>query len=467
MLTFATEIPLSMQRTADDLLELAKVWLIGSPHRRITRKDLPEPVRGDVVETDYQGQKITIALASENGSELIGFRHTYVDNGNRQWTLELVGNKTINEFWCSVRAYCESLQPIPTLPKSRKPFIVKQILTFGTGMDDGIEVSAKPIILTQSDFEKVISLVMGSRGNRLPIVYISAEEINRYVVDPVKLATKLSGLAHVIVEPSRLFSFNLRDKVNGLNAYAGAVGIYWPGQSGQRQILLPEQFECAEDLASEVVNQVELALINRRPSPTCSWGWLIEVQSRQKIAALKAQGETSFEQFADLYNQEIMAKETRISEAEAEINRLKIENNRLELLSNSRTLLSQGVEVDLYPGERSALLVLILKQSLNNIKPNSRRDHVVRDLLSANEKKQGNVAENLAEAVQKILKGYTSVGKKERRSLEELGFEFISEGNHHKMVFHGDNRYLFTIAKTPSDHRAGLNAASTIKSKLC
>ena len=55
---------------------------------------------------------------------------------------------------------------------------------------------------------------------------------------------------------------------------------------------------------------------------------------------------------------------------------------------------------------------------------------------------------------------------KTRSALTRLGFDLSEDGKHYKAVFHGDPRYMFTLPKTSSDHRAGLNIFSDIKNKL-
>ncbi|MFO1318556.1 MAG: hypothetical protein U1F52_02985 [Burkholderiales bacterium] len=55
-----------------------------------------------------------------------------------------------------------------------------------------------------------------------------------------------------------------------------------------------------------------------------------------------------------------------------------------------------------------------------------------------------------------------SLDQKSKRTLEEMGFELSDDGKHYKIVFQGDDRYSFSLPKSGSDHRGGLNAASDI-----
>ena len=56
--------------------------------------------------------------------------------------------------------------------------------------------------------------------------------------------------------------------------------------------------------------------------------------------------------------------------------------------------------------------------------------------------------------------------QKSIRFYKELGFEVVSEKNHYKIVFKGDEKYWFPISKTPSDGRSGRNLASDIIKRL-
>ncbi|QZS45181.1 hypothetical protein K2F51_06335 [Streptococcus mutans OMZ175] len=58
------------------------------------------------------------------------------------------------------------------------------------------------------------------------------------------------------------------------------------------------------------------------------------------------------------------------------------------------------------------------------------------------------------------------MSKKLRQELQKLGFKITDDGKHYKLVYYEDNRYTFTIAKTPSDSRAGKNNVSIISKKV-
>ena len=50
--------------------------------------------------------------------------------------------------------------------------------------------------------------------------------------------------------------------------------------------------------------------------------------------------------------------------------------------------------------------------------------------------------------------------------LRAVGFEVVSEQNHYKLRFMGNEKYWFTLFKTPSDARSGKNLVSDITKKI-
>jgi hypothetical protein len=87
--------------------------------------------------------------------------------------------------------------------------------------------------------------------------------------------------------------------------------------------------------------------------------------------------------------------------------------------------------------------------------------HVLDAVLAANPSADDEVAA-LRERLKQTLRDSRGMEAKTRRGLEEMGFAISDEGKHYKLVFQGDDRYTFTLPKTGSDHRGGLNAASDI-----
>ena len=67
--------------------------------------------------------------------------------------------------------------------------------------------------------------------------------------------------------------------------------------------------------------------------------------------------------------------------------------------------------------------------------------------------------------MKRLLKAYNGMSSKLRQDLEALGFEIKEDGKHYKVLYNGEQRYIQTMSKTPSDWRTG-KISSTELSKL-
>lgn len=113
----------------------------------------------------------------------------------------------------------------------KPPVLLRQLIAEGKGGKDGeLIVSDTPHFIADTELDKARRIVLGEASQSLPVVYVSSRDSGELPLDPERLAADLAGMAHVIVEPDRAFSFRLRDATRGQNAYAGAVGLGFPGK---------------------------------------------------------------------------------------------------------------------------------------------------------------------------------------------------------------------------------------------
>ena len=65
-----------------------------------------------------------------------------------------------------------------------------------------------------------------------------------------------------------------------------------------------------------------------------------------------------------------------------------------------------------------------------------------------------------------LFKGYKNLTGAMRQELQSLGFEITEAGKHYKLTYRGDQRYMVTVGKTPSDNRSGSNNAALISKTM-
>lgn len=462
MLVWATEFPVAVGSGCGDVLGVAKGTLATSPHSPWQTDSFGDDPTNEIKRLEMGGQVVTVGCVESESGQIAGLQHQWVENAEREWTTEIVGYESEGSTIVSVRLNCNLLRPGLRLPVPKKPYVVRRILEdLGGGDDSGLVVQDLPHRLAEPAVEDAARLVKGTSGVRLPVVYVSAGRFRQPFVDVDELARWLGGMAHVVVEPSRYFSFALARSAGRMNAYGGAVSIYWPSAAATQVRYLPSSFADPEAMQWEIADRVRLALTHIRPASPCTFQYLQELASRAQVERLRAEGSTTVEEFVAAFDSEIRAKDERLSAMERELARLRAELYRHEQSGEaSEGIIARGTEREFYPGELSDAIIFALTHGRNNLLQGGRRAHLVDDVLRAN--KVTEAGPELEAEIKDAFADSGDLGQSQRRTLEDLGFEIEEAGKHWKAVYQGDGRYTFTIAKTSSDHRAGKNLASTI-----
>lgn len=462
MVSFATEFPVSHEHQLVNFLRSVRDWLLGSPHTALSRKDLTGIEASGEWAAQRSNERIQVLSLSANSQEWGAAKYTKSET-ELEWVTTIVFSRSATDSWIAVRVACESRHPAVRLPPAKKPVVVRKLLQDLGGASDGpLLVRSTPHFLENVDIDIAARLISGSAGCRLPIVYVSSEFRGDYIVDSNKLANDLCGMAHVVVEPNRPFSIRLKMEVDSENVYGGTIGVYWPDGGGRRSFFLGREFESPAEIQRAIVDEVRSALANRRPLDRCTWATVQALVSHSTFEALKATGSQEVEKYIEEFDKELRAGAEKLEDAEREIARLLSEVRKYESRAQigSGLALRTGEEQDLYSGELAGIVLDAIKDASTRVGKDSRRAHVLSAILAAND--TSGEAERMREELKDLLRGSKSMGSTVRRGLERLGFTLSEEGKHYKLIFQGDDRYTFTLPKSGSDHRGGLNAASDI-----
>lgn len=467
MINFSTEFPIAANNSVEDVVRAAWEWVVGSPHTKIAKGALAE-ISADSEWSHTTGEEqVSVATASVPQHSIGGLRYVRREHG-LEWTTSIVGLKTSTSHLLSIQVSCITLGTAVLLPTPKKPYFVRQALTkLGGGMDGQIPVADRPFRLDEGEAPIAAALMSGTAANRLPIVYVSAGFDGSYSIDPDEMARFVSGMAHVVVEPSRTFSHSLRILTNARNVYGGTVGVYWPESSARKSYFFSVgESRNARALQVEVAKDIRVALCNRRSITNCTWANLTETLASKRYELLKARGSTELQQYIDAFDGDLAAKAEKLQDAEREFARLNAEVRRLTSASQVAAygLLLPGNEQDLYENESKDIVIDSLEQALRTVKHNSRRQHVLTSILANN--KSSGAKNRIEDELKALLKTYREMDARTRSALARLGFDISDDGKHHKAVYHGDGRYTFIFPKSGSDHRGGRNLASDIVSTL-
>lgn len=463
MLSFATEFSVDADRTTADFLQAMVRWISESPHTSLSAERLLELQQKDEAFVQSCNEQVRSLVSRSTDVDLAGIRYSRHDD-DLEWLTTVVFSRTSSDAWVGIRVECESQHAAARLPSAKKPVVVRTVLESLGGAADGyLLIRDQAHILANTDIDLAAKLIRGEAGCRLPIVYVSAQFQGGHLLDVNRLAADLSGMAHVVVEPNRPFSVRLQLEVDSENVYGGTIGIYWPEGGGRRAFFLGGEYSTPGHLAVAIKDEVRAALLNRRPLARCTWAYVLETASRQAIHSLKASGSKALEDYVKTFDQEIEAKDQRLEDAEREIQRLHNELKKYEARAGATSggLFRPGRERDFYPNEVLGILLDAIEDAATRVPQDSRRQHVLTSIIEAN-KLDDNPLEGRREQLKKLLRGMSTIDGKMRRELEEMGFSISEDGKHFKLIFQGDDRYTYTLPKSGSDWRGGLNAASDI-----
>lgn len=470
MLVWATEFPTGAGNSVEDLLALAVEWLDGSPHHPWFDTDIDWAVPEGTTVYEKDGQVVEVSRAETDNERWGGLRHTYVESGKeREWVAAIVGHENGDGLRVSVRIQCNLLAAGLELPDPKKPYIIRQIIErLGGGRDGGLPIGDEPIHLAEDEVDRAANYIVGKTENDLPVVYVSAGWDGVPAVDPAELSEWLSGMAHVLVEPSRSFSISLAGKVNRANAYGGAVGVYWPRGVAPHDRFLKRDYGSPHEMQQAIASEVRSALTQIQPTSGCTWSHLLDMASRARIEKLREETDSEdVEEYAKVFDAQIEAKNEKIEELESERYRLRSKLQALDAARGGATqggLLEPGEEQEYYPGELKDAVLQALEIARKGLHDDSRRQHLVDDLLEANT--TTGYEDEFTQQLKGSLSTMSDFGGDERRALRDLGFTLEEDRRHVRALFQGDERYAVTIPKTASDHRTGKNLVSSVRNLL-
>lgn len=236
-------------------------WIRNSPHSSLCDSMRSHINTSSSYSVKSNNELFELYYNSENGYGHCGSRHT-VHDSEKIWRTEVVGYKQEDQFNISIRQYCESKNLLLDRPKFKKPYIFNLISQkLGKSHDGDLIVQNKPLTLKPSDVALAASIINGTYNFNLPCVYISLDNHGNYSINPEALAKELYGMAHVVVEPSRYFSFDLQYQTHGRNAYNGAVGIYFPKSKDRLTIILQKLHKDSRSTERYISQKIRDALV--------------------------------------------------------------------------------------------------------------------------------------------------------------------------------------------------------------
>lgn len=464
MVLWSTLMMLKEEVSRDDFYSMVRKWRLGSPHTKLCESDIASSCSDELhVEKDGE-QFIFYALKSA-----LACRYSATE-GTDQWITDLVYAQTELGTMCSITLHFSSSAVSFRRPKMHTPYIVKMILKEGLVKSTGeFEMGGQPKQLQDDDVNLVARLIRGETNAFLPVIYVASEYNGS--VDKVflgRLSAKASGIAHVIVEPSRLYARKIAQITGRLPLPAGSLTVFVRGfangilfrqkHSESRDRQMVRALSTARDIMVRATSSLKLNF----QSVEAAYRALMV---RRKMLKLQEENRQGVE-FAELCDQTVKDLERQVMDRDAEIEELKrkLIRTRDERVEPSCFQLDLGREELLYEEEGVDAILTALQNGVSSLSNHGRYRKII-DIILANNRVSAHKTYVKSTLERILLNGkYTSgrIGA----ALRELGFSLREDGKHFVLSHGKDPSVMVTIAKTPSDTRGIRNEISDLLRQL-
>ena len=465
MLVFSTRLPLKESVTQEICLNMFFTWIIHSPHYSIDKIDYDLSSHKDF---DFCQDNISFSIRhyKDDNVELSACRLENKEE-NFTWQNDCIFVEENNEKYLLIQLNRNRTHYDIDIPRVNKPHIVKLFVESGyCKKDAGLPIVDIPLESDKVYYDKCSNIINGTYHNTMPVVYISCDYWGNTDVDANFLAKILSGTAHVFVERNYETALRLRKDTDSNNVYTGYVGIYFP-QTRNCQKYGIGNYRDDRHMCGEIISSVWNALANGEDATSYSWNQIIALQARQKMLQWKDNNEQTKQELSDYINTfdvekddlrgQIRVLREQLYSACAERDNLK---EALLRTDSNGAFYNIGTETNLYNGEFNDLLFSILTQVKDKYPTESRAYTIIESLLEANPKV--GECEKILSEIKEMCSSMDRLTPSIKDRFNRLGFNLKEdESSHYKFVFH-DDRYMFTVSKTPSDHRSGKNLVAEI-----
>ena len=469
MLLFTTLLDVDDQLTKEAFINLIIKWNNTAKYKSNV---IPDIVWNDESVIRYGDDALWMEIRQYE--DIIAVRHEKIGEGRIIWDTDYVLNLKERKLAIRLdRSYTEEAS-VSTVDFSTPHFITLLIEGGYLKKDGRLPVGREPILISEDKIPFVVSVINEETKCRLPLVVVSKTRRDENPVDVGFLASRLKGVAHVLVLPDKKIGRELKAKCPGRFVDGGCIGVYFPEKKIKHRIYpYRRNFDIDTRLLDRVVHIIVRYCVAHNFKPLYTWQGVsntclardIENQRIERLNAekvLKADKDEAYK-LLEAFDDDQIKLQKQVEELSNANEALLAENqglrNRISINDND-PVIYYGEEEDFFPGEIKDILLSAVKEAVGNCHTGSRRYHVLKDLLD------NNGYEDLLGARQKevknIFKGYKIVNTTMKQRLQELGFEITEDGKHYKLTYYGDNRYFTSVAKTPSDNRTGNNTAGNI-----
>lgn len=497
MLLFSTTLSINPNMTRETFVKLVIKWNRDSTYKH---NIIPDLEWDGSFHARYGNDNLWLAIEEYRPEKIVAVRYEKHEEDGSIWDTDYVMNFNVMKMCIRLeRSY--NADAIGISPKFSTPHFITLLEQKGyLASDDDLPMTREPIYVNDTNIDLLADVINQKRFYRVPVIYVSKLFSNDDPIDVKFLASRVKGVAHVLVLEDTKFGYELRDKCDSKNEFNGATGIYFPSPTIEHKRYLCHTNEGYDDFLMEKIVRTVIQYSNTHTiEPLYTWqgvnnailrdhisvalnekqdadaarkkvendmlellNSLDEEEKRiRKQAAEDAQADAN--KLLDSFDNDLQYMQKRIEDLAHENEILQYENQGLKSkldTINDIPVLHMGDEFEFYPGEIKDLILLVLSESVSGTQDKTRRSDVVKDIIRNNDYQK--TSDQRAEEVKKLLKSYSGMTAPIRQALEDMGFVITEDGKHYKLTYYGDDRYQIIFSKTPSDFRTGKNSSQKL-----
>lgn len=212
------------------------------------------------------------------------------------------------------------------------------------------------------------------------------------------IASRLKGVAHVLVQKEGWLNSRLRRDCDDKNEYYGAIGIYYPNQAVGHKRFLYRAYEGSDDILMERVIRSVIQYSNSQMVDTLyTWSGVNNAllrdryssQKEERLAAEleKAKALNDADELIAYFDDDIKKLQQQVEQLTKANDALSYENQGLKAKLDSTedvAIIYLGVEDEFFPGEIKEMILEAVAEKLKNTAAKTRRYDVLADIIQRN-----------------------------------------------------------------------------------
>ena len=156
--------------------------------------------------------------------------------------------------------------------------------------DNDLSVTGKPIFIKDTNLYSIANVINEKSKYQLPVVYVSKLSGGEYPVDIWRLAGRLKGVAHLLVQSEWDSNKQLRVFCKDKYEYNGAVGVYYPNASMKPQRFFYHQEEGFDEVLTRKIIRSVIQYCNAQQiSELYTWQGVSNSLLKDRLDAKRAE----------------------------------------------------------------------------------------------------------------------------------------------------------------------------------